>query len=1055
MPRMKPTEEIKHSPLFEAIRKIEMDNPDIVDKDGRYKIVDIMTFCTDPKYLGISYNDSPEEKKEKKIEPGDKEFDANDVEFRIFPGQAVILKSFYKGTMGNENIKLSQSEWEWLYEREDSIELDGIIYERNMRDVIRKLHEKEKEEKYKPFTQLVLVLGRRGSKCRSEDDLISTTEGSLTFRELCDRISGGEKIGICTYDTKTWKRSVTYDVRAQDNGSVDCYTLTTSRGIEETSSWNHPYLVWREDFTEPQFIQLKDVKPGDKIAVANKTELFGKESIGVRKAALLGHFQGDGGITSHVGYSTGCDIMLSDFSNLIKEEFPGYVVNYSGDYDYSVVKESGKFKQNGSQKNEVKEWLKMEGVYGKKAIEKRVPKSILHGSKEEVASFLSRFFGCDGFASIDSHLDDHHKTPKSFIGCTLASKQFISDIRHLLLKFGIHATVRYAPVKYNGVYNDSWQLRIVRKDCLKIFQNEINIFSKEDAVNEVVSISEVREKSKSSFDNIPKGIWNRINDISKGQDVSLTKVATTDSGRLRREYTASRSHIREIGEKYSDQFLVDTANSDIKWDSVKSVEYVGERKTVDLQVDPYHIIGGDIISHNTFLASIITAYEAYKLLVINNGDPHKYYNLPEDDEIAIINVALSQKQAGRLFGQVQSRIRNSPFFKGRVAKETSDTIRLYTDRDLQKKHSGSTLSIPGSILLLCGHSNPDSLAGYSAILILFDEIAFYDESGKVTGKYFVNRLKPSLSKFYKYKAGKVVMISSPNVKNGAFYEAFMEAASSNNEISERSLSFHLPTWDINLDVPYSEPELLKERQANPEMFAVEYGAQWAEGGSYGNYFEEAAIDRCLRLDIGPHMRPQPRTNYYIHVDPAKKSNNYTAVMVGKQRYVTPQGQKRTKCVLAGVWLWKPSPGLGLLFESIDMELIKICSIFHPMSVSYDDYHSVHSVQRLRSHGINCHQISFNDRVKCKVYQNLRNMMLYQPEPEILLYDNSAETNLLISELKELKFKKTKRGYSILPDKNGDVATDDLADCLAGATSAANEGLRASLPAPTIVRTGWI
>ncbi|MFA7219122.1 MAG: hypothetical protein WC119_01160 [Synergistaceae bacterium] len=621
MPRVKPTEEIKHSPLFEAIRKIEMDNPDIVDKDERYKIVDIMTFCTDPKYLGISYNDSPEEKEKEKIEPGDKEFDANDVEFRIFPGQAVILKSFYKGTMGNENIKLSQYEWEWLYEREDSIELDGIIYERNMRDVIRKLHEKEKEEKYKPFTQLVLVLGRRGSK--------------------------------------------------------------------------------------------------------------------------------------------------------------------------------------------------------------------------------------------------------------------------------------------------------------------------------------------------------------------------------------------------------------------------------------------------TFLASIITAYEAYKLLVINNGDPHKYYNLPEDDEIAIINVALSQKQAGRLFGQVQSRIRNSPFFKGRVAKETSDTIRLYTDRDLQKKHSGSTLSIPGSILLLCGHSNPDSLAGYSAILILFDEIAFYDESGKVTGKYFVNRLKPSLSKFYKYKAGKVVMISSPNVKNGAFYEAFMEATSSNNEISERSLSFHLPTWDINLDVPYSEPELLKERQANPEMFAVEYGAQWAEGGSYGNYFEEAAIDRCLRLDIGPHMRPQPRTNYYIHVDPAKKSNNYTAVMVGKQRYVTPQGQKRTKCVLAGVWLWKPSPGLGLLFESIDMELIKICSIFHPMSVTYDDYHSVHSVQRLRGHGINCHQISFNDRVKCKVYQNLRNMMLYQPEPEILLYDNSAETNLLIAELKELKFKKTKRGYSILPDKNGDVATDDLADCLAGATSAANEGLRAALPAPTIVRTGWI
>lgn len=617
MPKIK-TEDTKRNPLFEALRKIECDNPELIEDDDRYNIVDIMTFCSDPRFLGIPY-DEDRNTKENEKDP-DEEFNMEEVEFKIFPGQAVILKAFYKGTIGNEDLKLSQSEWEWLYERQDNIELDGVTYERNLRDVVSKLHEKEKAAKYNPFTQLVLVLGRRGTK--------------------------------------------------------------------------------------------------------------------------------------------------------------------------------------------------------------------------------------------------------------------------------------------------------------------------------------------------------------------------------------------------------------------------------------------------TFMASIITAYEAYKLLVINNGDPHRYYNLPDDDEIAIINVALSQKQAGRLFGQVQARIRNSPFFQNRVAKETADSVRLYTDRDLQKKQSGANLSIPGSILLLCGHSNPDSLAGYSAILLLFDEIAFYDETGKVTGKYFVNRLKPSLSKFYKYKAGKVVMISSPNNRNGAFYDAFNEATSSDKPIADSCISFQLPTWDINLDVSYEDPELKKERNANPEMFTIEFGAQWSTGGAYGNYFEEGAVERCLRFDIGPHTRPQPATNYYIHVDPAKKSNNYAAVMVAKQRYVTPQGQKRIRCSLAGTWLWKPTPGLGLLFDDIDKQIIKICSIFHPMSVTYDDYHSVHSVQLLRRHGINCLQIAFNDRVKCKVYQNLRNMMLYQPQPEIILYDHNAETNLLLAELKELKFKKTKRGYTILPDKNGDVGLDDLSDCLAGAVWAANEGLRMALPAAALVHTGW-
>jgi hypothetical protein len=526
--------------------------------------------------------------------------------------------------------------------------------------------------------------------------------------------------------------------------------------------------------------------------------------------------------------------------------------------------------------------------------------------------------------------------------------------------------------------------------------------------------------------------------------------------RIRTQYSPNKDKILSYGRTINDKFMMDMGLSDIKWDEVQSVVSVGKKETIALEIKGTNVIGNDLISHNTVMASIITAYEAYKLLLVNNGDPHRYYNLPNDDEIAIINVALSQKQAGRLFGQIQSRLRNSPFFKGRIAKETSDMIRLYTDRDLFKKQDKEAiLSIPGSIVLLCGHSNPDSLAGYSAIMLLFDEIAYYDEKGLITGKYFVNRLKPSLSKFYKYKAGKVVMISSPNAKNGAFYDAFMESSSPDKKISDNALSFQLPTWDINLDVPYDEEELVKDRNSNPEMFVTEYGAQWVEGGTYGNYFEEGAIDRCIRTDFAPHPKPQPKMNYYMHVDPAKKSNNYAAVLVGKERYVNAQGQKRNRCHLAGVWVWKPTPGLGLLFAEIDKEIIKICSIFHPMMVTYDDYHSVHSVQTLRGHGINCHQIAFNSSVKCKLYQNLRNMMLENPQPEIYLYDNGGASALLISELRALKFKKTMRGYTIIPDKNGDVKTDDLGDCLAGAVSSANDGIRMSLPSSVTVRTGWL
>lgn len=459
-------------------------------------------------------------------------------------------------------------------------------------------------------------------------------------------------------------------------------------------------------------------------------------------------------------------------------------------------------------------------------------------------------------------------------------------------------------------------------------------------------------------------------------------------------------------------------------------------------------------SSKTLIASIITTYEAYKLLVINNGDPHGAYNLPNDDEIAIINVALSQNQAGRLFGQIQSRIRNSPFFKGRIAKETTSEIRLYTDRDLDKKRNGSTLSVNGSIVLLCGHSNPDSLAGYSTVLILFDEIAFYDETGKVTGKYFYNRLKPSLAKFYNFQAARIVQISSPNAKMGIFYETF-QMSTVDDDVGNSILSFQLPTWCMNPDIPYNTAELERDRRANLDMFTIEYGAQWAEGGTYHNYFPEQLIERCLRGDIGPHKKPERGFNYYLHVDPAKSGNNYAAVLVAKQRYSNYLGKKRNRCYLAGLWVWRPIPALGLLFGEIDKQIIQICSVFHPMEVTYDDYHSVHSLQLLRSHGIHTKQISFNRNVKQKIYQNLSDMMSYQPEPELFLYDDGGESSLLIGELKSLKRKQTQRGVAIGPDKGGDVKSDDLADCLAGAVSAANEGLRMALPEPVVVRTGWV
>ena len=443
----------------------------------------------------------------------------------------------------------------------------------------------------------------------------------------------------------------------------------------------------------------------------------------------------------------------------------------------------------------------------------------------------------------------------------------------------------------------------------------------------------------------------------------------------------------------------------------------------------------------SILSSIISAYEAYKLLTIGEGDPHKFYGIPNGEDIHIINVALSQDQAGTLFGMIRQRLMDAPFFRNRIANATTTEIRLYTDNDLKKKKKqGSVLDVKGSVVILCGHSNPDTLRGKSAVLILFDELAFYDESGKTPGSAFYNALEPSIKKFKQFGDARLVEISSPNSMVGIFYDLFKNAKTANHV-----LSFQMPTWCVNKDIPYEA--LTDERKRNPESFAIEFGAQWAKSGTYGTYFDSGLVDKCIRFDLTPHRRPMPGFNYYLHVDPASGGDRYVSVLVAKERYTNHLGKKRIRVRLANVWIWEPQPGIGIEFSKIDREIMQICSIFHPISVSYDQYNSKQSVQLLRSHGVNTIETSYNRGFKQKIYQNLRDMMSYYPEPELWLYDDVR----LILEMKTLKKRPTQRGISIVVDKHGDTKTDDIVDCLAGATAMASENLRAALPEPVVVR----
>jgi hypothetical protein len=452
-------------------------------------------------------------------------------------------------------------------------------------------------------------------------------------------------------------------------------------------------------------------------------------------------------------------------------------------------------------------------------------------------------------------------------------------------------------------------------------------------------------------------------------------------------------------------------------------------------------------SSKTLLASVICAYEAYKLIKI--GDPYKYYNIPYDEEMAIINVANSQKQAGRLFSQIKARIRNAPFFKGRVQGrgESASELRIYTNQDLAKIKSGDVnVAVDGSIVLVCGHSNPDTLRGYSSPCIIFDELQYYTEHPIISGSEFYNTLIPSITKFTTKGDGRLIEISTTGTPSGIFYATHRQGQSLTDEFNS-VLGFHLATWDINDDLPYDCPFMTLQRKKDPDSFDIEYGARWCATGFVSKYFPEEKVKRAIKSNVIMQDRGLPHCQYYMHLDPAATRNNYAIVIIEKKRYIAARGEKRYKLTLAKHYMWKPMPGVGLNLPELDDQALAISRLFRPVSITYDTWNSVHSIDYLRRKGFYAKQINYGVHSKRLYYQNLTDLM---ERDELELYHD----DYLIGELLNLKFRTTSKGITIVPDYQAEIDTDDLSDCLAGACwMAVGTQMRNALPTPVTINFG--
>lgn len=314
------------------------------------------------------------------------------------------------------------------------------------------------------------------------------------------------------------------------------------------------------------------------------------------------------------------------------------------DLDLAVADGARKNAPNG-----LKRWLDELGLWGRAAGEKFVPGNLFKAPREELALFLNRMFATDGWATVLS-------SGQTQLGYATISEKLARQMQHLLLRFGIIASLKARSVAYAGTRRPVFQLDITDAVSIRAFVEHVGIFGKEEALERVVEVLEGRT-AHTNRDLIPREAWGSIAE-ARGEEswASLSRRMGFGPGHNLHVGTRalSRDRMGRFAAALDDERLRNLAESDVYWDEIVAIEPIGKGQVYDLTIpDTHNFVANDVCVHNT----------AFALNAIWHAAGVK--KLP----VAIFSLEMSKEQlVQRLISQT-TRIRTQDLRSGNVKAE--------------------------------------------------------------------------------------------------------------------------------------------------------------------------------------------------------------------------------------------------------------------------------------------------------------------------------------------------------------------------------------------------
>lgn len=353
------------------------------------------------------------------------------------------------------------------------------------------------------------------------------------------------------------------------------------------------------------------------------------------------------------------------------------------------------------------------------------------------------------------------------------------------------------------------------------------------------------------------------------------------------------------------------------------------------------------------IGAVLALYLMWRLLA--NGDPQQTWGVPPGKAMAIGIVSVNRGNATRdQFGDVRGMLLNAPAFTRYVEVVQSDTIRLYTPRQLA---SGARKRRERGLLEIVAVSTTDTaLRGPALVGLLLDEFAHISGAGSTSdGASILRAAAPALAQFRGH--GLTFMASSPWSKTGAFYSEHRAGCAVGRDthaaLYPDVLSVQLPSWEMyvgweiahelqmypggpNLDpkvapiISEDDPEPRKLARLDPATYRVEYLAQWAN--SVDAYLTPEIVDAIFQpWQFNEGGRGRHRC--VAHLDSSAVHDNMALVVAHGELI-----DGVTEMFVDVVHCWSPDDYGGTIpYDLVLDEAAAIINRYGCVSVSVDQY----------------------------------------------------------------------------------------------------------------------